>query len=138
MKMLKLMAAMALLPLSSPAAVLSTVEVDAAAINCVFSSDCSNRVLDSSSPIKLPGTSGIGYLQTRVVKGEALSAADGLYGYQYRIDLSAVEMNPNREPCFTNVARCFTNRLTIVTNLVVCRTNGLTCVTNVFPATNVV
>ena len=137
-KMLILLAATAFLPVSLTAAILNTVEVDSAAINCVFSSDCSNRVLDSSSPIKLPGTSGIGYLQTRVVKGEDQSAAEGLYGYQYRIDLSAVEMNPNRPPCFTNVARCFTNRLTMVTNLVVCRTNGLTCVTNVFPATNVV
>jgi len=138
MKMLPLIAALAWLPLSLPAAILNTVEVDSTAINCVFSSDCSNRVLDSSSPIKLPGTSGIGYLQTRVVKGEDQSAADGLYGYQYRIDLSAVEMNPNREPCFTNLVRCFTNRLTMVTNVVVCQTNGLSCVTNFFPATNLV
>src|SRR6185436_15317123 len=138
MKMYKLIAAIALLPLSLPAAILSTVEVDGTNINCIFSSDCSNRVLDSSSPIKLPGTRGIGYLQTRVVKGEIGSAAEGLYGYEYRIDLSAVTMNTNREACFTNLAQCFTNRLTIVTNVVVCVTNGLTCVTNVFPATNVV
>ncbi len=138
MKILSLLAAMAWLPLSLPAALLNTVPVDEDAINCVFSLDCTNRVLDSSSPIKLPGTSGIGYLQTRVVKGEDQSSASGLFGYQYRIDLSAVQMNPNREPCFTNVARCFTNRVVMETNLVVCRTNGLSCVTNLFPATNFV
>ena len=116
------------------------VDVSASEINCLFSPTCTLLVSDTFSPLTLPGTSSNGVLQTRVFVGEAGSAGVGVYGYEYRIDLTGV--TATNVPCFTNSIRCFTNRIELTTNVVTCRTNAvgvsnvLTCVTNVFPGTN--
>jgi hypothetical protein len=126
-----------------PAASVTPVEVDAAAIECLYNPACTNLVDESSSPITLPGATGSGFLQTRIIRGEVGAPAAGLFGYEYRIDLSGMSLGTNAQPCFTNALQCVTNRIEIVTNVVVCRTNGvansnqLTCVTNRLPATNI-
>ncbi len=64
------------------------VEVGAPAINCIFDNDCRITVSDSTDTITLSGMGGSGFLQSRTFPvGEPGTAAEGLYGYQYRIDL---------------------------------------------------
>ena len=134
-----------LMTAAASAASPSPAQVDAAAILCAFNTNCTPLVEDSSSPFTLPGTAGTGLLHTRVIAGESNSPAAGLFGYEYRIDLSGVTLDPAVPPCFTNVLKCATNRIAIsLTNVVVCRTNAsrvttvLTCITNKIPGTNIV
>ena len=78
------------------------------------------------------------------MRGETNSLAAGLFGYEYRIDLSGIVTDTNHPVCLTNVVRCSTNRVEVHTNKVVCRTNltgvvkVVTCFTNRIPATNLV
>jgi hypothetical protein len=110
-------------------------EVDAASINCFFSPTCTLQVSDTFSPLMLPGATGSGLLQTRVFVGETNSLGEGLYGYEYRIDLTALTAT-NVPPCLTNGVACFTNRIQVTTNVAICRTNivdgtnMVVCVTN--------
>ena len=62
--------ACALTVAASQAAPLSITEVNAPAINCVFNLNCTNLVEDTVSTITLPGTTGSGFLQSRIVSGE--------------------------------------------------------------------
>jgi hypothetical protein len=123
------------------AAPVDFVEVAAPEINCLFSPTCTLLVSDTLSALTLTGTSGSGILQSRVFVGEAGSPGAGIYGYEYRIDLTGITAT-NAPPCVTNSVRCFTNRIELTTNVVTCRTNAvgvsnvLICVTNVFPGTN--
>jgi hypothetical protein len=123
------------------AAPVDLVDVAAPEINCLFSPTCTLVVTDTVSPLTLTGTSGSGVLQTRVFVGEPGSPGAGIYGYEYRIDLTEITAT-NVPPCVTNSVRCFTNRIELTTNVVTCRTNAvgvsnvLICVTNVFPGTN--
>ena len=75
-----------LTPLATQAAPLKIVNVTAPAINCVFSSSCSVRVKDTKEDVRL-STGGKGVLQTRTFKGASDSPADGLFVYEYRLDL---------------------------------------------------
>ena len=69
-------------------AVLDVVDVDAPAINCVFDSDCTITVADTSDELVLVGMVGSGFLRSRTLPvGEPGTLAEGLYGYEYRIDL---------------------------------------------------
>jgi hypothetical protein len=83
----------------------------------------------------LPGATGSGLLQTRVFVGETNSLGEGLYGYEYRIDLTSLTAT-NVPPCLTNAVACFTNRVQVTTNVAICRTNivdgtnMVVCVTN--------
>jgi hypothetical protein len=126
------------------AAPLSVVQVGAPAINCVFNTNCTSIVTDTSSPITLPNSTGAGFLQTRTLLGETGSLAQGLYVYEYRIDLTGITPNPGAEPCLTNQVRCATNRVVTTSNILSCVTNqypasnGVVCVTNRIPATNFV
>lgn len=126
---------------STAAAPVDLVDVGTAEINCLFSPTCTLSASNTLSPIQLPGTVGSGVLQTRVYVGEPGSTGAGVYGYEYRVDLSGV-VATNIPPCFTNSIRCFTNLIEMTTNVVTCRTNAvgvtpfLTCVTNIFPGTN--
>ncbi len=145
MKTMALSLALTLIVAAAPAAALSPAHVDALAIGCIFNPGCTNVVEESSSPLTLPGTVGTGFLHTRVILGESNAPAAGLFGYEYRIDLSGVTLDPAVPPCFTNVVRCLTNRVVVtLTNVVVCRTNIvgaanlLNCVTNRIPGTNMV
>jgi hypothetical protein len=71
------------------AAPLRVVDVGAPAINCVFTtaSPCSIRVSDTSADVTISG-GGTGRLQTRTFKGLAGSPADGLFAYEYRLNLT--------------------------------------------------
>ena len=73
------------LPLIS-ACKLSIINVGAPAVNCVFDPSCTIHVTDSSDTIPLPA-GGTNFLQSRTFEGQPGSPAEGLYGYQYRVDL---------------------------------------------------
>jgi hypothetical protein len=79
----------ALLPLTAQAAPLKVVNVGAPAINCVFTtaSPCTIGVSDTASDVLL-SAGGAGRLQTRTFKGKAGSPADGMFAYEYRLNLT--------------------------------------------------
>ena len=132
---LKLLIASALLTvgIGLQAASLDIVDVSAPAINCVFDTNCTVTVTDSTDTFTLAGTTGIGVLQTRTYTGQPGAAAAGLTAYEYRIDLSSV-MNKAPEPC---PEVCVTNRVPIATNMVVtCRTNSIIGFTNIVCLSN--
>lgn len=90
---LKLMLAVAVVSLSlttARAEVLSTVNVSAPAINCLFDPTCRVEVNDSTETLSI-GASGPNFLQSRTFRGKAGSPAAGLYIYEYRIDLRRAE-----------------------------------------------
>ncbi len=71
-----------------PPAALTIVPVSAPAINCKFDTDCTIFVTDFVDYFTFPGATGEGFLQSRTFPvGEPGTAAEGLYGYDYRIDL---------------------------------------------------
>ena len=76
-----------LTPLAAKAAPLKIVNVAAPAINCVFSTSCSLRVKDTKEDVPL-STGGEGLLRTRTFKGASGSPAEGLFAYEYRLDLT--------------------------------------------------
>ena len=70
---------------------LSIVNVNAPAVNYVFDNDGIITITDTTDDIELIGMEGTGFLQSRTLPvGETGTAAEGLYGYQYRIDLTEV------------------------------------------------
>lgn len=95
LKTILLTSIICLAPLAAKAAPLKIVNVGAPAINCVFSTSCSVRVKDTKEDVRL-STGGKGVLQTRTFKGASGSPADGLYAYEYRLDLTdAVGTKPS-------------------------------------------
>ena len=67
---------------------LSFVNVSAPAINCVFDTDCNIFVNDVASTFTLATSSGSSFLQSRMFpRGEAGTLGEGLFGYEYRIDM---------------------------------------------------
>ncbi|MGD2111708.1 MAG: hypothetical protein PVI86_20215, partial [Phycisphaerae bacterium] len=76
-------------PLLSPLPIpLKIVNVSAPDINCKFDEDCTITVDDFSDHFVLPAHGGDAFLQSRRFPiGESGTAAEGLYGYQYRLDL---------------------------------------------------
>ncbi len=90
-------------PATEAGAVLSIVDVSFPAVNCVFDSDCTITVADTTDVITLPGSSGQGFLQSRTLPvGEAGTQAAGLYGFEYRIDLRNITAN-TPVPCITEM-----------------------------------
>ena len=84
-----------LAPLAAKAAPLRIVNVAAPAINCVFSKSCSVRVKDTKQDVPL-STGGEGVLRTRTFKGASGSPGEGLFAYEYRLDLTdAVGTKPS-------------------------------------------
>jgi hypothetical protein len=65
---------------------LRIVNVSAPAINCLFDPSCRVVVDDTTDEAPLP-LSGRHFLQTRIFRGVRGSAAEGLYVYEYRLDL---------------------------------------------------
>lgn len=65
---------------------LKVVNVGAPAINCVFDPSCTVIVTDTAAPIPIPA-GGTNFLQSRTFTGKPGTPADGLYAYEYRIDL---------------------------------------------------
>lgn len=68
------------------AAPLRVVNVSAPAINCVFNPPCTLAVNDTSDNI-LMSTGGTGILKSRTFTGSPGAPADGLFAYEYRLDL---------------------------------------------------
>jgi len=73
-------------PLAVSAVPLKIVNVGAPAINCVFNPSCTVMVNDTSDNVTL-STGGTGFLQSRTYKGLPGSPANGLFAYEYRLDL---------------------------------------------------
>lgn len=95
LKTILLTSIICLVPLAVKAAPLKIVNVAAPAINCVFSTSCSVRVKDTKEDVPL-SNGGKGVLRTRTFKGADGSPADGLYAYEYRLDLTdAVGTKPS-------------------------------------------
>lgn len=65
---------------------LKVVNVGAPAINCVFDPSCTVTVTDTTAPIPIPA-GGTNFLQSRTFMGKPGAPANGLYAYEYRIDL---------------------------------------------------
>ena len=68
---------------------LRVVNVTAPAINCVFTtaSPCTIGVRDTSADVPM-SAGGTGRLQSRTFKGLAGSPADGMFAYEYRLNLA--------------------------------------------------
>ena len=73
-------------PLAVSAVPLKVVNVSAPAINCVFNTPCTIMVNDKKDNVTL-SAGGTGFLQSRTFKGFPGSPANGLFAYEYRLDL---------------------------------------------------
>lgn len=70
---------------------LKIVSVNAPAVNYVFDNDGVITIMDTIDDIELSGMEGTGFLQSRTLPpGESGTQAEGLYGFEYRIDLTEV------------------------------------------------
>src|SRR5262249_46873275 len=78
-----------LLPVATQAASLKVVNVGAPAINCVFTaaSPCTIGVTDTTADVTL-SNGGTGLLQSRTFAGKSGSPAEGLFAYEYRVNLT--------------------------------------------------
>ena len=74
---------------AAEAAPLKVVNVGAPAINCGFTtvSPCTIGVSDTSADVPM-SAGGTGHLQSRTFKGLAGSPADGMFAYEYRLNLT--------------------------------------------------
>ena len=72
-------------PIVVAAAPLKVVNVKAPAINCVFTTPCTISVNDTTDNI--PMTGGTGVLKSRTFKGLPGAPADGLFAFEYQLDL---------------------------------------------------
>lgn len=74
---------------AAQAATLKVVNVGAPAINCVFTtaSPCTIGVSDTSADVPM-SAGGTGRLQSRTFKGLAGSPANGMFAYEYRLNLT--------------------------------------------------
>jgi hypothetical protein len=68
------------------AAPLKVVNVSAPAINCVFNTPCTIAVNDTTDNIPM-STGGTGVLKSRTFNGLPGSPADGLFAFEYLLDL---------------------------------------------------
>jgi hypothetical protein len=77
------------------------VDVEAPAINCIFDLDCTIVVTDTTDHFTLDGTVGDAFLQSRTFPpGEPGTVAEGLFGYEYRLDLREL-VGVLHIPCIT-------------------------------------
>jgi hypothetical protein len=84
------------------AQVLKVVEVAAPAINCVFRTNCTATVDDTSGNILLPTiAAGTAWLQSRTFTGEAGAPGAGTITYQYRVSLTEAAGNADCVVGFT-------------------------------------
>ncbi len=81
---------------------LDIVSVSAPAINCIFDLDCTITVTDTTDHFVLAGTAGDAFLQSRTFPpGELGTVAQGLFAYEYRIDLRNLA-GITHVPCITS------------------------------------
>lgn len=81
----------ALTPLAAQAAALAVVNVNAPAVNCVFSTNCINVVTDSVGKFTPLGGIGMAFLQSRTTPGILPAPAGGKMAYEYRVDMTQVK-----------------------------------------------
>ena len=86
MKKLSLALLLCFTPIVVAAAPLRVVNVSAPAINCVFNPSCTVTVNDTSDNVTL-STGGTGFFQSRTYPGAPGAPADGMFAYEYRLDL---------------------------------------------------
>ena len=104
LKRILLTSIICLVPFAVKAAPLKIVNVAAPAINCVFSTSCSVRVKDTKEDVPL-SNGGKGVLRTRTFKGADGSPAEGLYAYEYRLDLT--DANGTKPSCIDWISLSF-------------------------------
>ncbi|MEY2409913.1 MAG: hypothetical protein QOF48_2583 [Verrucomicrobiota bacterium] len=136
MKKIAVIVALGALTMATQAANLNVVDVNSPGINCLFNTNCTNTASERISAFTINGTTGTGYVHSRVITGETGALAARHYGYEYQIDLGGIVADPNNPISLTNVVKCETNRVEIRTNQVVCPTNIVVCTTNRIAATN--
>ena len=73
---------------AAQAGALTVVEVAAPDVVCVFEGGCKVAVKDTSARIPLNFSAGEPFLQSRTFAGAPGTPADGLTGYEYRVDLT--------------------------------------------------
>jgi hypothetical protein len=83
-----LFVAMSFVAVGVHAGSLKIVNVNFPAIFCLFNTNCTSLVNDSTSPVTLTNVAVTGYLQSRTFKGLPGTAEAGQYGYAYRIVLN--------------------------------------------------
>jgi hypothetical protein len=78
------------IPCAAEAQLLKIVEVNAPKVNCVFQTDCSLPVTDSTSNISPPflAAPGTALMQSRTFAGEAGAPGAGTTGYEYRLSMT--------------------------------------------------
>jgi len=80
------------------------VNVSAHDANCIFASDCTVSVSDSTGPIPMPvDVTGSGQLLTRTFSGAAGTAGAGKTVYEYRVDMSQAASSSS-SPCVTDLS----------------------------------
>jgi hypothetical protein len=76
-------------PFAAHAQILKVVEVGAPAVNCIFQTDCTIPVTDTTGNILLPTiAAGTAWLQSRTFAGEAGAPGARTTGYEYRISMT--------------------------------------------------
>jgi len=79
---------------------LKLAKVSAPAINCKFDPQCQTTAQDLTANIGLPGSKTKGFLQSRALKvGQPGTAAAGMYGYLYRVDLTGLVLPNSAKSC---------------------------------------
>ncbi len=88
MKTLSFALGLCFAPIVVAAAPLKVVNVSAPPINCVFTTSvpCTITVNDTSDNVTM-STGGTGFLQSRTYPGGPGAPADGMFAYEYRLDL---------------------------------------------------
>jgi hypothetical protein len=87
-------AVLTMFSVAARAQALKIVEVGAPAINCVFQTDCTIPVTDTTGNIPFSSLApGTAWLQSRTFAGEAGAPGAGTTGYQYRISLTQASGN---------------------------------------------
>ena len=87
--MSRLATSLLVLALASPAFAYNVVNTSLT-VFCLFSPTCVVTPVENLYAFTLPGASGNAYLHTRVFRGEAGTAAEGKWVYQYRLNLTEV------------------------------------------------
>lgn len=84
---------------------LKVVNVGAPAVNCIFDPSCRVTVTDTSAPIPIPA-GGTNFMQSRTFTGKPGAPADGMYAYEYRIDLRNA-LGITYIPCISSMTIAF-------------------------------
>jgi hypothetical protein len=87
-----------LLPFSVSEGQLKVVQVNAPKVNCVFDTSCTIVVSDTTAPIPI-AISGTNFLQSRTFTGKPGAPANGLFGYDYRINLTKAVSTSTTSAC---------------------------------------